>query len=135
MNIYLAGPMRGYAEFNHPAFLTAARLIRGTGHEVFSPAEHDAEAGLDVTGMTGSQAELDAAGQSLRDLLGTALAWITSSADAVVVMPGWEESAGARAEAATALALGLPVHDLGQFLLYGSKAPFIQIVLRQGKGQ
>jgi hypothetical protein len=128
MKIYLAGPMRGYPQFNHPAFRRAADLLRLRGHEVFSPAEHDASIGLTVTGMTGDPGEIADAGVSLRSLIGADLAWICGHADALVVMPGWEASAGARAEAAVALALSLPVWGLAWFLLYGDDAPGITSV-------
>lgn len=118
MRIYLAGPMRGYPEFNHPAFIRGAEQLRHGGHEVFSPAEHDLQLGLDPAGLSGDQAEVERK-FPLRRCLGDDLAWICASADAVVLLDGWEVSAGARAEAATALALGLPVWQLGAFLLYG----------------
>jgi hypothetical protein len=125
VKIYLAGPMRGYKDFNHPAFHRAAGLLRDMGHIVFSPAEHDNDVGLDTTGMTGDLDEIAAAGVSLRLLLAADLDWITREADALVMMPGWEDSAGARAEAAVALTLSLPVWDLARFLLYDSDAPTI----------
>lgn len=116
MKVYLAGPMRGYPEFNFPAFRQATAQIRALGHEVFSPAEHDEKGGFDATGTTGSPVELERAGFSLRAALGADLAWICSSADGVVLLPGWEGSAGATAERATAHALGLGVWELGEFL-------------------
>jgi nucleoside 2-deoxyribosyltransferase len=122
VKIYLAGPMRGYSEFNHPAFRKAASMLRDSGHEVFCPAEKDAEAGFDAAGATGDLAELALAGVSLRDLLGADLAWICGTADALVMLPGWVQSAGARAEAATALALSLPVWEFAWFTLYGEEA-------------
>ena len=122
MRIYIAGPMRNYPEFNHPAFHEAARLLRAAGHEVFSPAEYDISSGLDVTGTTGDHAELSGQGLDLRAALGTDLAWITSRAEAVVVLPGWEGSLGVRAEVATAIALGIPVRELGPFLAAGEDA-------------
>ncbi len=112
MHCYLAGPMRSIAAFNFPAFADATARLREAGHTVFSPAERDIEVGFDPTGMAGTDEELTEVGFSLRDALGADLAWITATAEAVVVLPGWERSSGARCEAATALALGLPVVPL-----------------------
>ena len=39
--IYIAGPMRGYENFNFPAFDAAAQLYRAIGYEVFNPADKD----------------------------------------------------------------------------------------------
>jgi hypothetical protein len=122
MRLYLAGPMRGYPEWNHPAFHEGARLLREAGHEVFNPAEQDAEMGFNPAGLTGDLGELDKAGFSLRAALGADLAWITGTADAIVVLPGWTASPGVRAEAATAFALSMPVWELAAFLADGPDA-------------
>ena len=111
MKIYLAGPMRGYPEFNFPAFHEAARNLRSLGHVVFSPAEKDNERhGKDISSgnATGdvTMAEKDH-GFSLRVALGDDLAWICAEAEAIALLPGWENSSGAAAEFATAKALGL----------------------------
>ena len=37
--VYIAGPMTGIAEFNHPAFRKAAKDLRAIGYDVVSPAE------------------------------------------------------------------------------------------------
>lgn len=107
--LYLAGPMTGYPEFNHPAFHLAAADLRAAGFEVFSPAEHDNELGLDVTGLTGHETLSDVGPVSLRKVLGDDLAFITGTADGIAVLPGWRKSKGTRAEVATALAIGIPV--------------------------
>lgn len=121
MKIYLAGPMRNVPEFNHPAFNAATAALREAGHEVFNPAEYDRSNGHDFTGHDGTE-DLSAIGFDLRRALGTDLAWITANADAVVVLPGWEKSAGARAETATAEAIGLPVYEAAAFLA-GAASP------------
>jgi len=45
MNIYLAGPMRGYDNLNFAAFDLATKELRDAGHTVFTPAENDREKG------------------------------------------------------------------------------------------
>jgi hypothetical protein len=116
MRIYLAGPMRGYPEFNAPAFREGARRLRALGHEVFSPVEHDEGNGFDWTGVTGDLTEVaKTQGFDLRAALGADLGWICAHAEAVALLDGWEKSLGATAEAATARALGLPVLGLSQF--------------------
>lgn len=82
MLIYLAGPMRGIPENNAPAFHEAARLLRAMGHAVWSPAEHDEALGVDASNS-------DLVATFSRDLMAVL------AADAVVLLPGWELSAGA----------------------------------------
>ncbi len=89
------------------------------GHDVFSPAERDIDDGFNPSEMSGSDQDLISVGFNLRAALGHNLAWITSSADAIVVLPGWEKSKGVAAEVATAKALDLPVWRLAVFLLFG----------------
>ena len=122
MNLYLAGPMRGYPEFNFAAFVKAAPLLRAAGHTVFSPAERDLGGGFDPTGTTGSTQDLAELKFDLRAALGADLAWICGTAHGVVVLPGWQASRGAQAEVATACALGLPVWEFGPFALYDTEA-------------
>lgn len=106
--------MRGIAEFNFPAFAAATDVLRGCGHEVFSPAERDIDTGFTAEGMTGHE-DLAAEGFDLREALGADLHWITTHAESVVVLPGWERSSGVAAEVATAKALGIPVYELNNF--------------------
>lgn len=112
MKLYLAGPMRGYPEFNFPAFHAAAAKLRAIGYEVFSPAEKDIERhGTDISAGNASGSEAEATkkhGFDLRVALGDDLAWICANADGIACLQGWAHSRGARAEVATARALGLP---------------------------
>ena len=120
MRIYVAGPMRGYPEFNFPAFHAAADELRAHGHTVFSPAERDTERhGKDISkgNATGSEEEAkETHGFDLRVALGEDLAWICAHADAVALLDGWEASQGANAERAAAIALGLKVAPIVEFL-------------------
>lgn len=112
MKIYLAGPMRGYPQFNFPAFHAAAKTLREQGHYVFSPAEKDEEVhGADFSKQfdTGNLEDATAKGFSLRRALGDDTAWICAEADAIALLPGWERSKGALAEKALIEALGLEV--------------------------
>jgi hypothetical protein len=116
MKLYLAGPMRGIKDFNFPEFHNAAEVLRRYGHEVFSPAEKDIEKHGDVFKGDGDQAALEAKTPfSLRDALGMDLAWICKEADGIALLKGWENSKGATAEHATALALGLVVVVQSEF--------------------
>lgn len=113
MNVYLAGPMRSIPEFNFPAFFAYAKQLRAEGHSVFNPAERDNDRhGTDISkgNATGSlEAATKDHGFNLREALGADLAYICGTADAIAMMPGWENSKGANAEKATAEALGLKV--------------------------
>jgi hypothetical protein len=101
--------MRGYAEFNFPAFIEAAVKLRWKGYSVLSPAEHDLEEGFDP------ERTLEEQGFDLRAALRWDLDAVLSS-DLVVVLPGWERSQGAQAEVAVALAAGIPYATLTEAL-------------------
>ena len=111
MYYYLAGPMRGYPEFNHPAFARIAALLRGRGYTIANPAEKDVENGFDWTGTGGTAEEL--AGQDF-DIDVALFADIDiirqKTCAGVICMEGWEQSSGAKAEVAFALATGRKVY-------------------------
>lgn len=106
--LYLAGPMRGYPQFNFPAFDAGAAALRAAGHEVFNPADHDREV-IAVDGRT--VAEL-----TIRECMRADTAWICDNADGIAVLPGWEKSSGANAEVALACAIGIPVKTVDAWL-------------------
>jgi hypothetical protein len=121
MKVYLAGPMRGLPQFNFPAFHKAARFLRALGYEVFNPAEKDCERHGKYFGMDnhlGSEAAAASQhGFSLREALGDDLAWICAEAEAIALLPDWNMSKGARAERATAEALGLKIIHLNAHVM------------------
>jgi hypothetical protein len=121
LNIYLAGPMRGYKDFNFPLFNLYAKNLRAGGHSVFNPAESDVtQWGVeDLKTATGDEGEvakrLGYEGNTLaRICFLKDTQYICKHADAVALMPGWEKSKGANAEKALAEALGLEVMFLGE---------------------
>lgn len=76
--VYIAGPMSGLPEYNRPAFFAEAARQSELGRSVLNPAT--LPDGL-------SQAEY----------MSICLPMVMA-ADAIVLLPGWEESAGATAE-------------------------------------
>jgi hypothetical protein len=116
---YLAGPMRGIAEFNFPAFFNGEAQLRRKGYYVHNPAREDDEAGFLWADTTGNE-DMSTLwtlnqGKSLRGVLAEDINWILQHADYVAVLPGWEKSSGARAEVSTALAVGIPVARVEDF--------------------
>ena len=103
--IYLAGPMRGYKDFNFPAFHKAAKELRAKGYEVFSPAEND----IEVDGFDPTKDKP----KTFRHYMHHDLPAVCES-DGVIVLDGWEKSQGACLEVHVARAVGLPVHDMRQ---------------------
>lgn len=112
MKIYLAGPMTGIPHFNFPAFLEAAASLRSEGHHVFSPAEHDIEThgeSFHADNPEGDTKKAESNGFSLRGALKADLDWICDHAEGIYMLPGWENSKGARTEHSLAVTLGLKV--------------------------
>jgi len=92
--VYIAGPMTGLPEHNYPAFHAAAAMLRGRGHDVRNPAEHN---------LGDGQPRETYLRHGLRLLL---------DCDEVCLLPGWRGSAGARLEFAVAHELGMTIWSL-----------------------
>lgn len=111
MRTYLAAPTAGVAEFNHPAMDAAAGfLTRFLSHEVHNPAEQDRAAGFDPAGLTGNETL-----PGLTASTDVSRAWLGDQAEAICLMPGWEESPSARADLAVAASQGLLAGTMAQF--------------------
>lgn len=111
MRVYLAGPMRGIPQFNFPAFFEAEDFLTSQGFEVFNPARVDIENhGPQVFNSdTGNPDDIAHTGFDLRETMKVDLSWICDHAEAIAMMPGWENSKGATAEKALAECLGLEI--------------------------
>ena len=112
--VYVAGPMRGYPDFNFPAFDAASARLRAAGWVVLSPAEIERADGFDERGMTGNE---PLEGKRMKDIVRRDIGAVLAS-DAIYLLRGWDKSTGALAELAVARWLGLEI--LGENMLGGA---------------
>ena len=96
--IYISGPMSGIEFHNYPAFHAAAKHLRAQGYTVINPAEIEPD---EQTWEAFMRADIKA----LMD------------ADAVAVLPGWEQSRGAKIEVELARQLGMEIYEYGTMML------------------
>jgi hypothetical protein len=92
MIIYLSGPMTGYPEFNFPLFNRVAETLRRQGYQVISPAE--------------IQPPVQTWEACMREDIKALM-----NCEKVAVLPGWENSKGARIEVSLAFQLGMEIVD------------------------
>ena len=116
LSFYVGGPMRGWPMFNFPAFDSLAAWLRAEGWAVANPADHDREVlGRDVLESADGYAEGDittwakSTGFSFSDAMRWDLEQVLR-ADAIVLLPGWQSSTGARYERIVAEAAGRKVY-------------------------
>ncbi|WP_063042293.1 MULTISPECIES: DUF4406 domain-containing protein [Nocardia] len=102
--VYLAGPMSGYPEWNFPAFHAAAAELRDLGLNVVNPAELD-----DPGHVPGSEDWSWYLRRDLKKLL---------DCDSIVLLPGWDESRGAKLEYRVAYELGMSFEDYEPLVHY-----------------
>ena len=93
--IYIAGPMLGLPESNYPQFENVARFLRSEGWDVCSPVE--------IGSVFGTADELNANPTRLAVVMEAERDALRTSCDAILLLPGWERSRGARAELTIAL--------------------------------
>ena len=99
MRYYLAGPMSNYPQFNFPAFIAAAADIRARGFDLVSPAELDAENGVDVQAMGSKDGDASKLTQTWADLLARDVKLIADQVQGIIFLqPDWYKSRGARLE-------------------------------------
>ena len=113
---YIAGPMRGYPEYNYPAFYAAEEKLVELGWTVHNPARMDAKSDteVDYTKRTIEEQKLHDTAEASRhfarrdiDILLNKLR--AENGDAVFVLPGWPNSIGATAEVAVGRWAMLPI--------------------------
>jgi len=94
MTLYLSGPMAGVPGHNVPLFTEATAVLRREGHSVLSPHE------ISPPGESRTWEEA-----LRRDLI----AMLKYDDIAIVLLPGWSGSRGAKLELYVAVALNFPV--------------------------
>jgi hypothetical protein len=92
MKTYLAGPMSGLPGLNFAAFHSRAAELRAIGKTVVNPAEINPDAKLEWH-------------QCMRADIAQLV-----TCDAIEMLPGWEDSRGARLEHHIAERLGMEIH-------------------------
>lgn len=117
--IYIAGPMTGLLEWNFPAFDEAGKRMKDQGFEVVNPVDFDRARGFD------EKSAKEFSNEELREAMAAELVgWdrldlpyarnempdkgLADCTD-LLLLPGWESSKGAFAEASVALWLGMSV--------------------------
>lgn len=98
--IYIAGPMRGYPQYNYPAFMRAETQLRVMGYDVVNPAT--------MGDLYGKPDDLAADKNLLKLLMHDELVEL-ATCNAIYLLRGWEKSVGARGELALALHLDLEI--------------------------
>lgn len=97
--LYLSGPMTGLPEFNYPAFRQAAKTLREKDFDVFDPSE--------MFGGDPTRERFEYMREDIKALL---------ECDLVVLLPGWENSEGAKLEVEVAKQCNIPIKNIGDFL-------------------
>jgi hypothetical protein len=92
--------MTGLPDFNYPAFELAAIRLRARGFGVINPAE-EFEGNQDLPREAYMR-------RSFENVL---------AADGVALLPGWEESGGAKLESAMAFEMRLPVKPISDWMM------------------
>ena len=103
--VYIAGPMSGMKDFNFPAFFEAERQLELLGYEVINPAHND---GATVQEALESAGTPESPNKLWSDYMKRDLPHVMD-VDMLCVLPGWQNSKGARLEVTVARAIGIPL--------------------------
>ena len=108
--IYVAGPMRGYENYNYPAFDYRAKKLDEMGWSVINPAELDRNEGKPMSDPMAFSPDTNYADHEfMRQALKRDMDALCDDCTAIYMMANWEESRGAKAEWHLAKALGLDI--------------------------
>lgn len=105
--VYVAGPMTGIPDFNYPAFNAAEKALAHAGYFVLNPTHAERHNPTPGTPQTWDW--------YMRHCIRMVL-----DADALALLPGWENSRGATLEHTIATALALDIRPLNDWLHAGA---------------
>ena len=106
--IYIAGPMRGYKNFNRDAFAKAEERMRKLGFEVFNPIVEDDKHGISTDSETGTVEDMPGfTMETFKSIIKRDVDGILDC-QAIYLLRGWTTSKGAKAEAAIAKWWNIP---------------------------
>lgn len=108
--LYISGPVTGIEHDNVTAFRRAQRLLTEAGYEAFIPHEIVEPSDSHETAMLLCVNELTERTQK------PGIGHPVPRYDGVALLPGWEQSEGARLEVAVAEACGIPCKTVGEWL-------------------
>lgn len=116
-NIYIAGRMTGYPQFNFPQFDYWRDRFTKRGWNVFSPADNDRKLLGKPRDWLPTDEDHDGTwskwtipnAPTYREMLKADLNWIATEADAIFMMHDWEHGSGAVAEFHLARTLKLDI--------------------------
>jgi hypothetical protein len=107
--IYVSGPMRNVDDYNFPIFYHVSAMLQMWGYDVVNPAAMDiadrrAEWNWDLRQVIlDNSFTMEAAlARDFREIL---------DCDAIVLLPGWQNSEGANKELQFGIAIGLPAFE------------------------
>lgn len=99
------GPMSGYPKFNVPAFLEGRTALEAKGVEVQLPADLDDPKVVERL-LESEDGQQSHTGLTWGDCLAMDVKLIADVVDGVCVLPGWQNSRGARLETFVAFLCG-----------------------------
>lgn len=113
--LYIAGPMTGIPQFNIPAFDALAEKLRNLDYTVVSPAELDSfevrnELLASPDGQYAFGSTIGNTKQTWADFLARDVKLIADEIEAIVVLPHWWKSRGARLEVFVGLLSNKPIY-------------------------
>lgn len=105
MKVYISGPMTGIEDFNFPLFNAVAKFLQTLGWRVENPAEK---------GIVPDWDWEDYLRYDIEKLM---------QCEYIVLLPGWENSRGARLEVRIARELGFTFLDYDEYIADLDKQP------------